>query len=360
MRTNALLTSLALAASVTALGSQANAQQVQTQCFTANVTLQSTNWNNTMTFPKFDPAVGHLVGIDFTLSASALGSIKVESLDAAPSVVTTNLQAQITLTRPDLSVIVVTLPTATFTDNLAAFDGTIDFAGASGTTHANITASDSDSVSSPPPASDLVLFQGPAFAPGTISLPVGAAGTSSGSGAGNLVQIFNTSADASCTVCYRYLPRIWDYCHGDGSQNGGLDCPCNNNNPGIPGGCINQFGAAGLLVATGFPLISNDTFTLTMTNIPPSGEAWFFQGQQRSEGVLDGHGIRCLRGPVLRMQKVGISGNVVPAPGFPPLSVQYGYAPGDVVQYQGYFRQPNDVCGGPINYTNAVQAIWGP
>lgn len=356
MRTNALLTSLALAA----FGSLASAQSEQTQCFTANVNLQSTNWISSLTFPKFDPAVGHLVGIDFTLSASELGSIKVESLDAAPSVVTTNLQAKITLQRPDLSTIVIALPTATFVDNLAIFDGTIDFAGASGATHANITASNSASFSSPPPASDLVLFQGPGFAPGTITLPVKAEGTSSGSGAGNLVQIFNTSADASCTVCYRYLPRVWDYCHGDGSANGGLDCPCNNNNPGIPGGCINQFGAAGLLVGTGFPLISNDTFTLTMTNIPPTGEAWFFQGFQRSEGVLDGHGIRCLRGPVLRMQKVGISGNVVPGPGFPPLSVQYGYSPGDVVQYQGYFRTPNDVCGGPINYTNAVQVIWGP
>ena len=85
--------------------------------------------------------------------------------------------------------------------NATAFDGGIDFAGGSGV-----------SVNVDPPVSlgpvtasltapvDLALFIGL----GTLSIDLHATGASSGSGAGNLVTGFATSAGASLTITYDF------------------------------------------------------------------------------------------------------------------------------------------------------------
>jgi hypothetical protein len=178
----------------------AAAQGTATVCFNDAVPLQPTNWNSSVTIPKFDPSLGTLQSIQFTISGTVQGQAAVESLDAAPTVINTSFSAQLTLTRPDLSVIVVTIPIAMFSDPVTAFDGTLDFGGTSGVTHPGIIAMDSDMATSPPPLSDLVLFTGP----GTISLPVTAAATSIATGPGNVVTQFMTSASATVQVCYTY------------------------------------------------------------------------------------------------------------------------------------------------------------
>lgn len=187
-----------------ALATIATAQTTLQQCFTASIPLQSTNWAQSMTFSKFDPALGTLQQIDVTLSGTVVTTIRVESLDGLPSSVTTNVQAALTLTRPDMSVLVVTIPVASFSDTFTAFDGLLDFGGTSGATHPNVSGSASNSVTSPPPLSDLALFTGLPGNPGTISLPVNAVGTFSGTGSANLVLNPTTQADAQCTVCYTY------------------------------------------------------------------------------------------------------------------------------------------------------------
>ena len=101
-----------------------NAQTTQQICFTSTVPLQSTNWNSTVSIQKFNPNLGTLVSIDFTLTGHSVGSARAESLDAQPSTVTLTFQNTITLTRPDFSVIVVTIPQAVFMDTLQAYDGT--------------------------------------------------------------------------------------------------------------------------------------------------------------------------------------------------------------------------------------------
>jgi hypothetical protein len=154
-----------------ALASTASAQ-TQTLCFTDSVPPQSTNWTGSVSIPKFNPNLGTLQSITYRLTGRVEGSTRVESLDAAPSVVTTSLQADITLTRPDLTTIVVTTPLAQFVDNFTAFDGVIDFDGTSGEARLNIVAQDQDQAVSPPPASDLALFTGA----GNIVLPVAANG----------------------------------------------------------------------------------------------------------------------------------------------------------------------------------------
>jgi hypothetical protein len=181
----------------------ASASAQTQQCFTASVPLQPTNWNQTVSIPKFDPNLGTLQQIQFSITGHSVGSARAESLDAAPSNVTLTFQNTITLTRPDLSVIVVAIPQAMFNDTLQAFDGVIDFAGPSGVSHNNLMAMASNGAVSPPPGSDLALFTGV----GNIVLPITAVGTSSATGAGNLISQFTSQASADVQVCYLYQPN---------------------------------------------------------------------------------------------------------------------------------------------------------
>ena len=160
----------------------------------------TTNFTVNTNVNQFDPALGTLTGIQFTLTGAVQGTVKFESLDAAPSTVTSNLAATIKLLRPDNSTIAVVLPTVSATTNLTAYDGILDFDGTSGRTFANVTNTDSSTTGMMNSAADLALFQGL----GNISLPVTASASSSASGAGNLVTQFSTTAGADGSVTYFY------------------------------------------------------------------------------------------------------------------------------------------------------------
>jgi len=334
-------------------------------CHTATIPSATTNWNNSVSVPKFDPSLGTLTAIQFSLTGTETVTAKAESLDAQPSTVTLNFQCTMTLTRPDNSVIVIAIPLQTFVDHFTAFDGAIDFRGTSGATHANITVSDTQSANSPPPTSDLALFTGPAGNPGMITLPIAAAGTSNASGAGNLISQFNQAASASVTVCYTFTPRFVVFCVGDGSGSAS-PCPCMNNAPsGTVSGCLNSSGLGGVLTATGVPSISNDTLHLTITQLPAGVQGWFLQGDGTSNGghgVPFGDGIDCLQGNVIFMQKIAIGGNVLPPPGSPPISVLFGIMAGQTKYYQGWYRESHPVgtCGNhSVNTTNGIVVNWG-
>jgi hypothetical protein len=174
----------------------------ETISFSDSIPLSITNWSSSATVSKFDPSLGTLNSITFELEGHVEGAAKFESFDAALATVTMNLAADIELQRPDTSTLVISTPLVQTIDNVTAFDGTIDFGGTSGKTYTGLSADDSASTVSPPPASDLVLFTGL----GNIMLPVKATGVSSGSGAGNLVMQFGTSASADVKVIYDYAP----------------------------------------------------------------------------------------------------------------------------------------------------------
>jgi len=192
---------LAVLAANVAIGA-ANAS-VPTVCYSDAIPIQPTNWGLSVTIPQFNPGPGQVLqSISFELFGEVTGSAAFESLDAAPATVTMNLSAMIQLQRPDNSVLLTVLPLVATTDNVGPFDGVIDFGGTSGATYNNLYANAIDNATSTNPA-DLALFTGP----GTITLPVVATGNSSGSGAGNLLLLFQTSAGASVRVCYEYIPE---------------------------------------------------------------------------------------------------------------------------------------------------------
>jgi len=169
---------------------------------TATVPLTATGFATTVSIPLFDPALGTLTGVTVELAGQVVGDIQFENVNSAPDTVTAMLQARIDLNRPDNSLLVSTLPTVSVTDTVAAFDGVVDFGGASGRTFLNLAGADTDSTSFPPPASDLALFTGP----GSIDLPLTATGLSNATGGSNVFSAFNTSASATVTVTYSYVP----------------------------------------------------------------------------------------------------------------------------------------------------------
>lgn len=176
--------------------------KADTISFSASHPMSTTNWTDALAFPKFDPSLGTLTGIHFHLQGGVEGQVEFENMDSQPATVRTFLQAEITLYRPDRSIIILTIPVHDTIDNVTAFDGVLDFGGTSGRSYLGLTASDSSSADSPPPESDIALFTGP----GTIALPIHAVGTSFASGAGNLIAQFSTSASALVGVTYIYEP----------------------------------------------------------------------------------------------------------------------------------------------------------
>lgn len=188
------------AAAIGVLLVPAAALQADTVSYDDTINLTATNWDSSVTIPLFNPALGTLNSIKFTLEGHVEGSAKFESLDGEPATVLMQLGANIVLKRPDLSTLVVVLPVVNTSDDVSAFDGTADFGGTSGKTYNDLVADKTESTTSPPPVSDLALFTGL----GNIILPVTASGASNGSGAGNLLLQFNTAASAKVTVEYDY------------------------------------------------------------------------------------------------------------------------------------------------------------
>ena len=379
-----------------------HANASQQQCHQASIPLATTNWSSSLSVPKFDPALGILTQVQFTLDGHIQGEAKFESQDAAASTVTMTFQSTLTLTRPDNSLLVVVIPQSVFVDPVASFDGVIDFGGTSGMTHANITASQSAMFTSPRPLSDLALFTGPSGNPGSIVLPVVAQGTSNASGAGNLLLQFSQQARADVTVCYVYEadcnlngipdvadiqggmpdadqngvpdqcePQIIRFCFGDGDTNDGPACPCGNSTPNNLDGCLNVTGLGGSLVGNGVPSVSNDTLQLVASQLPPGVPGFFFQGTSKvlsshgGDGLPFGDGLKCVGGTVVRMAKIVAApqpgGSVVlPFAGDPPISQQFNILPGDTRFYQVWYRSGIiGPCGFPFNTTNGVHVVWG-
>lgn len=158
-----------------------------------------TNWTKFLTVAQFNPSFGTLLQVDITLDGIVNGNARFESEDASPTAVTMNLQALLTLKDPLNNTLVTTLPVVSSVDNAAASDGVFDFGGASGKTYTNVTGTNSTSVTLTAPGS-LAPFTGL----GTITASLFAAGTSVGSGGGNLTTSFNTRAAGSMSVTYTY------------------------------------------------------------------------------------------------------------------------------------------------------------
>ena len=170
--------------------------------YTDTVPVTGTDWvGQTVSIQQFDPALGTLVGIEFTLAGHVEGSAGFENLDLlSPQTGTVNLTAEIELQNPDTSLIVLVAPLASESDPVLEYDGTTDYKGPSGKTYPDLNDDVSDTVTSPPVVTNFALFTGL----GTIDLPVEATAKSYATSSGNYASTFSTSASAEVTVTYMY------------------------------------------------------------------------------------------------------------------------------------------------------------
>ncbi len=169
--------------------------------YSGSVALTNTNWSDSISVPRFNPA---LLGPDeemycvvIKLTGSVEGRVRAESLDGAPSLINATISATLTANAPaGLQVITVPLTNTMF--NASPFDGVIDFGGTSGFDTGTVAGGDMDSNSVELPA-DLSPYIGV----GNILIGVTAAGTSNVSGAGNIVSIINTAAGVDLEITYK-------------------------------------------------------------------------------------------------------------------------------------------------------------
>jgi hypothetical protein len=157
-------------------------------------------------------------------------------------------------------------------------------------------------------------------------------------------------------------PAFAAFCFGDGT---GTICPCGN--AGHAGnGCgssVNPNGAR--LSGSGTVSIASDTFVLTGSGMPDSS-VLYFQGTLRvnaGNGAVFGDGLRCVGGTVIRIgTKTNVAGtSSYPAAGDAHVALKCNDAPGDVRDYQCWYRNAAQFCSGAtFNLSNGLETTWAP
>ncbi|MBK7643257.1 MAG: lamin tail domain-containing protein [Planctomycetes bacterium] len=158
------------------------------------------------------------------------------------------------------------------------------------------------------------------------------------------------------------------YCFGDGSANGGPDCPCSNNVPiGTQSGCINSTSVGATMLGSGSTSVSSDQLLLSLSNLPPNKFCVLVQGdiaQVAGFGTQLGDGLLCVNTNLRRLgvRNSGASGSIL-IPSGPDLPIStMGLVPptGATRYYQGIYRNLAGPCGTGTNGTNGVSVIWVP
>ena len=158
------------------------------------------DWLVTMQLPKFNPALGTLTAVTLTNTGEIAGSIGVENKNnLSEKTIFADLGAYLDISLPTGDLL-TSNPLVSKSYTLPSFDGTVDYAGASGTTEFNLTAVDVQQYFVLP--LDLLLFTGA----GLLDYSVYASDASFASGGGNTASNFSNAAGVLFSVNYEYDP----------------------------------------------------------------------------------------------------------------------------------------------------------
>lgn len=179
-----------------------------------NISTQETNWTENLSFTQFDPALGTLNSILFSLTGGIEARIGFENIKGPTSTVTSSAAATITVRDPISNVVLVqVIPANTITDVLTGFDLNFNYGGTSGRNYGYQpgdllfvtvgpdlgarTATATTSVSHSP----LSSFIGT----GQVLVPVTAINLTTVTGTGGSINsTFDTLAEAELTLIYDY------------------------------------------------------------------------------------------------------------------------------------------------------------
>lgn len=334
--------------------------------------------------PQFPPNAGKLVAVYVRVSVMINGTVSAENLtnhDVAPPC-------------PDMYPGAIVHadycgggPSPVGSDYLSAcipplgpFDGTVDFAGTSGTISGFGGAGSFGGSTSNigdcglPPATPcgvsapaiLDAFSGFGVVHLHISAdPYGVTPLYATSPDWAFSMLISGQASAFVTYWYDDLPA--GFCGHDGFQ--GNRCPCDSTVPyeyGFGSACPNSQNPDGaLLHFNGQASLSADTFALTASGMPAQAVAMFFQGTNAAQqGVLFADGLRCVTGSIVRLGIKTASGGAATYPSGAdlPISVRGNVpAPGSFRAYQVWYRDAAAFCtSATSNLSSGVLASWSP
>ena len=180
-----------------------------TECHDAGLPRQRTEVDADMTVPRFDPALGTLLEVSVPAQSVHLDTdARFENTAQTAVSFEEHMNYQVNFASPgglaSPAPLVGTIERVPM-QTLAAFDNTLDFAGASAVAQ---PSTDRDAAATPVASTDpgvLVSFTGP----GTLAFHVATAiGETFMGGGGNVEAQIHTFASASVRVCYRYAPPV--------------------------------------------------------------------------------------------------------------------------------------------------------
>lgn len=172
---------------------------LRTVQYTVTAPTRSERWNAALNVPLFDPHLGTLRQVTLRLDGRVEGSARFENLDPRPLSVTQTLCTLLDLRTAAQVTLLQCLPLRKTSDDASAFDGSTDYAGASGRTHPGLSADQRVEVLIVT-AAELRLFTGT----GTLPLTLLSRPNCGGTGSGKFAQFFTTRSGGVLTVIYGY------------------------------------------------------------------------------------------------------------------------------------------------------------
>ena len=171
-------------------------------------------WTNAVNPTRFDPTLGTLDAVSFSVTVALSGTVKAENLGATPAMISADETATVSVLSPTGSPILGSPAQTSWSSlhaigngfassgyNLGAYDGATDFAGTSGTTVALTGYPGWISNQDFGAAADLTAFTGW----GTIAVPVQSSGNATVHGPAQ--SLTETTLDIGATVSVSYVYR---------------------------------------------------------------------------------------------------------------------------------------------------------
>jgi len=168
-----------------------------------------------LTFEQFDPALGALGGVRAEISATVSGSVLVENLEGRAVSLTYGAQAWVDVFAPGAARLTSETVAGEQTVTLPAYDGTVDFSGASGTRLAVVAAVDGVSAAEASGTVDEAPFVGT----GSVALTVTDFARNRIAGPANMRVQAEAAVGGVVRLAYDYTPAAGIV---DGGGGGGV------------------------------------------------------------------------------------------------------------------------------------------
>ena len=181
---------------------------------TQTVAASNAGWLMPLSFTKFDPTLGTLLDVRVGITGTVTGTASIENLGATAAEVLIQLPGAIDVLGPANAALASARMTPAAAVTLAAYDGTSDFAGASGTIVSGISNTATVVSLYSPGTAGLAPFVGT----GMLDLTAASSASVTETAYGNVLSLTQAQAGATITMQYDYLAAPSGSSSGGGSS----------------------------------------------------------------------------------------------------------------------------------------------